>query len=85
MTGTADDADDLFIDLIIGWAPSNNTINAMIHVQEAASYEEAKALQARFEQVPHSDAEIVEVHDDAETDLTTVTREIVESIAAQPS
>lgn len=57
--------------------------NAMIHVQEAASYEEALALKARFEQVPHSEAEIIEVHDDAETDLTTVTREIVETIAAE--
>ena len=57
--------------------------NAMIHVQEAANYEEAKALQARFEQVPHSEAEIVEVHEDAETDLTTVTREIVETIASE--
>ena len=57
--------------------------NAMIHVQEAASHEEAAALKARFEQVPHSEAEIVEVHEDAETDLTTKTREIVESIAAE--
>ena len=57
--------------------------NAMIHVQEAASRAEAEALRARFEQVPHSEAEIIEVHEDSETDLTTVTREIVESIAAQ--
>lgn len=34
LTGGADDADDLFIDLIIGWQPSNNTINAMIHVHD---------------------------------------------------
>jgi len=59
--------------------------NAVIHVQEAADLEEAKALKARFEQVPHSEAEIVEVHEEAETDLTTVTRKIVESIAGQAS
>ena len=56
--------------------------NAAIHVQEAASREEAEALKARFEQVPHSEAEIEEVHEDSETDLTTKTREIVETIAA---
>jgi hypothetical protein len=36
LTGGADDADDLFIDLVIGWQPSNNTINAMIHVHDDA-------------------------------------------------
>jgi hypothetical protein len=36
LTGAADDADDLFIDLVIGWQPSNNTINAMIHVHDDA-------------------------------------------------
>ena len=36
LTGGADDADDLFIDLVIGWQPSNNSINAMIHVHDDA-------------------------------------------------
>jgi len=36
LTGGADNADDLFIDLIIGWQPSNNTINAMVHVHDDA-------------------------------------------------
>ena len=55
--------------------------NIVVHMQEAATREEALALKARFEEVPHTDAEIVEVHDPAETDLTTHTREIVEDIA----
>ena len=50
---------------------------------QAGRYDEAKALQARFEQVPHSDAEIVEVHDDVDTDRMTVTPQIVETITPQ--
>jgi hypothetical protein len=34
LIGGADDADDLFIDMIIGWQPSNNTISAMVHVHD---------------------------------------------------
>ncbi len=60
--------------------------NIVVHVQEATSYEDAVALSEKFEAVPHTEAEIVEVHDRAETDLTTRTREVVEDIAkrAQP-
>ena len=36
LTGGADDADDLFIDLVLGWSPSTNTINAMVHVHDDA-------------------------------------------------
>lgn len=54
--------------------------NIVVHMQEAASREEALRLKAKFEDVPHTEAEIVEVHDPATTDLTTHTREIVEDI-----
>ena len=57
--------------------------HALIHVQEVASYDEALALQARFQRVPHSETEIIKVHDQAATDLAGLTREIVESMAAQ--
>jgi len=57
--------------------------NIVVHMQEAANLEDAKRLKEQFETVPHTDAEIVEVHDPAGTDLTTHTREIVESIAKE--
>ncbi len=57
--------------------------NIVVHMQEAPTREEAEKLKARFEEVPHTDADIIEVHDPAETDLTTHTREIVETIAKQ--
>ena len=34
LTGGVDDADDLFIDLIIGWNDNSNRIMAMIHVHD---------------------------------------------------
>ena len=34
LTGGADDADDLFIDLIIGWSDANNRVHAMVHVHD---------------------------------------------------
>jgi len=34
LTGGADDADDLFIDLIIGWNDNSNRMMAMIHVHD---------------------------------------------------
>jgi hypothetical protein len=34
LTGSADDADDLFIDLILGWNDNSNRIMAMIHVHD---------------------------------------------------
>jgi len=34
LTGGADDADDLFIDLIIGWNDNSNRLMAMIHVHD---------------------------------------------------
>lgn len=55
--------------------------NIVVHMQEATSREDAERLKAKFEGVPHTEAEIVEVHDRAETDLTT--REIVDTTAKQ--
>ena len=57
--------------------------NIVVHMQEAMTREDAERLKAKFEEVPRTEAEIVEVHDPAETDLTTHTREIVETIAKQ--
>ena len=34
LTGGADDADDLFIDLLIGWSSNTNSIYSMIHVHD---------------------------------------------------
>ena len=36
LTGGADDADDLFIDIIIGWSDANNSVMARIHVHDDA-------------------------------------------------
>lgn len=55
----------------------------VMHGQITESLEDAESLKRVFEQAPSSEVEIVEVHDASETDLTTKTREIVESIASQ--
>jgi hypothetical protein len=55
--------------------------NIVVHMQEAKSHEDALRLKKRFEAVAHTVAELIEVHDAAETDLTTKTREVVEDIA----
>ena len=55
--------------------------NIVVHMQEALDLDDAERLKAQFEDVPGTIAEIVEVHEPAETDLTTHTREIVKSIA----
>ena len=34
LTGGADDADDLFVDILIGWSQSQNRIMAAIHVHD---------------------------------------------------
>jgi len=57
--------------------------NIVVHMQEAEDLEKARELKEQFEAVPHTTAEVVEVHDPAETDLTTHTREIVEDIASR--
>lgn len=57
--------------------------NIVVHMQEATSHDDAVRLKEKFEAIPHTEAQIVEVHDAATTDLTTHTREIVESIAKQ--
>jgi len=57
--------------------------NIVVHMQEASDLEAARRLKDQFEAVPRTTAEIVEVHDPAETDLTTHTREIVEDIASR--
>lgn len=55
--------------------------NIVVHMQEATGAADAERLKQRFEKVAGTTAEIIEVHDPAETDLTTHTREIVEDIA----
>ena len=55
--------------------------NIVVHMQEATSREDALRMKEKFETVPRTEAEIIEVHDPAETDLTTKTREVVEGIA----
>ncbi len=34
LTGSADDADDLFVDILIGWNQSQNSVYAMIHAHD---------------------------------------------------
>lgn len=52
----------------------------VMHRQLAETREEADALAARFERVSGSEVDVTEVHDPAESDLTTHTREIVEDL-----
>lgn len=54
--------------------------NLVVWVQDAATRSEAEALKKRFEDVEGTSAEIEEIHDAAETDLTTHTRELLEEI-----
>lgn len=54
--------------------------NVVVHIQEAVNHDAALALKERFELVPHTIAEIVEVHESEETDLTTHTRELIEEL-----
>jgi|GEM_PF-2747291 len=56
--------------------------NLVMQMQEVATRDEALALKERFEQVPNTTAEIVEIHDPEETDLTAHTRELIEEIGA---
>lgn len=60
-----------------------NRNNTVVHMQEATSYDDAQRMKERIESIPHTTADIIEVHDPAETDLTTHTREIVEDIASR--
>lgn len=57
--------------------------NTVVHVQEAPSRSDAEQMKNRFEAIPRTTVEIVEVHDPHETDLTSRTREIVADIAGQ--
>ena len=57
--------------------------NVVVWFQEAETRAEAEALQQRYESVPGTDAEIEEVHDPSETDLTTHTREILHNMNAE--
>ena len=54
----------------------------VMHRHLAESREEADALAEKFGSVPGSVVDITEVHDKAETDLMTHTREIVEDLQA---
>lgn len=58
----------------------------VMHTQVAETREQAEALAAKFESAPGTDVDITQVHDRAETDLTTHTREILEDLRrADPS
>lgn len=67
----------------VRWLVKAHRNNIVVHVQEATSHDDAVRLKEKFEAAPHTEAEIVEVHDPAETDLTTKTREVVEKIASR--
>lgn len=54
--------------------------NVIVVVQETGTRAEADVLAARMESVDGTDAEIAEVIDPNETDLTTFSRELSESI-----
>jgi hypothetical protein len=59
----------------------------VMHSQRAETRTEADTLAAKFTRAPGTEVDITEVHDRAETDLTTHTREILEDlkIADPPS
>lgn len=57
--------------------------NVVVWFQEAETRAEAEALQQRYESVPGTDAEIEEIHQPAETDLTTHTREILDDMKTE--
>lgn len=54
--------------------------NFVMHAQLVDTREEAEALRAKFEEVPHAEVVITPVHDAAESDLTTHTRELLDNI-----
>ena len=54
--------------------------NVTVVVRELGSLDEAETLARRIVQVPGTDVEIVEVPDPTETDLSTFTRELSETI-----
>lgn len=57
----------------------------VMHSQLADTRDEADALAAKFGAAEDAEVDITEVHDRAETDLTTHTREIVEDLQHAPS
>ena len=59
--------------------------NIVVWFQEAETRSEAEALRQRYESVPGTTAEIEEVHDPSETDLTTHTREILDEMNMERS
>lgn len=52
----------------------------LMHSQMVGSKDEAEALAARYDSMPGVEAEVTEVHDRAETDLTARTREMIEGL-----
>jgi len=54
--------------------------NHVVWFQEAETRSEAASLQQRYESVPGTTADIEEIHDPSETDLTTHTREILDDM-----
>lgn len=54
--------------------------NVTVVVRELGSLDEAETLARRITQVPGTDVEIAEVPDPTETDLSTLTRELSETI-----
>lgn len=57
--------------------------NIVMSMQEATDRDAAQQLKDRCEAVPGTTAEIIEVHEPTETDLTTHTRELVEDVAEE--
>ncbi len=51
-----------------------------MHSQIADTRDHADALAAKFVHAPGTEVDITEVHDKAESDLTTHTREVIEDM-----
>lgn len=52
----------------------------LMHSQMVHTREEAYSLASRYESMPGVEAEVTEVHDRSETDLTAHTRELIEGL-----
>jgi len=57
--------------------------NHVMHRQQASTRDEADQLASRFEAAPGAIVDITEIHEQAETDLTTHTRELVEDLQVE--
>jgi len=59
--------------------------NVIVVVQETATRTEAEAIARRMAIVPDTSVDIEEIYDPAETDLTTFSRELSESVGWRSS